>query len=304
MNALEVRALRKVYPGGKVALDSVDLSVQEGDFFALIGPNGAGKTTLIGIISSLLNKTSGEIEVFGDSLEKNKRSIQRAIGLVPQEFNFNTFETVLEILLNQAGYYGIPLSRARTLAKKYLGALELLDNSHTVSRNLSGGMKRRLMIARALVHEPRLLILDEPTAGVDISIRRQMWDFLKQLNRDGTTIILTSHYLEEIENLCRHAAVINHGKFVAKGTVDQLAKHISKQTYVLDVEFPAGYDIAHLSKICPVLSVSPQHIEFEIDDKGDLKAIFLTLFEQNIHVQSMRSKYNRLEEFFINLINQ
>jgi ABC-2 type transport system ATP-binding protein len=233
MNALSIRNLRKTYKNGLEALKGIDLDVKAGDFFALLGPNGAGKSTTIGIISSLVRKTSGTVEVFGHDLDKEREAAKRCIGLVPQEVNFNQFEKVLDIVVNQAGYYGIRRKEALQRAEASLRQLSLWDKRSTVSRHLSGGMKRRLMIARALVHSPKLLILDEPTAGVDIEIRRSMWDFLRKINQEGTTIILTTHYLEEAENLCRHIAIINHGHIVEHNAMAALLRKLHTNRYIL-----------------------------------------------------------------------
>ncbi|HMB39329.1 MAG TPA: ABC transporter ATP-binding protein, partial [Wenzhouxiangellaceae bacterium] len=235
MKALEVNNLKKIYKNGVVALKGIDLNVEEGDFFALLGPNGAGKSTLIGIVSSLVNASSGDTKVFGTSVQTDRSRAMAKIGLVPQEVNFNQFERPFDIVVNQAGYYGVPRHVARERAEKYLKQLQLWDKAFKPSRTMSGGMKRRLLIARAMVHEPRLLILDEPTAGVDIEIRRSMWEFIEKINRDGTTVILTTHYLEEAENLCRNIAIIDHGTIVENTTVKALLGKLDIETFVLDL---------------------------------------------------------------------
>ena len=236
--ALEITGLRKTYKGGQVALKGIDLLVRQGDFFGLLGPNGAGKTTIIGIITSLVNKTGGSVSIFGHDLDTDPASAKACLGLVPQEFNFNMFDPVVEVVANQAGYYGIERKEAFERAEKYLKHLDLWDKRRVMARTLSGGMKRRLMIARALVHEPRLLILDEPTAGVDIEIRRSMWQFLRKINAAGTTIILTTHYLEEAESLCRNIAIINEGELIENTTTKQLLNTLHMETFVLDLESP------------------------------------------------------------------
>ncbi len=274
MNALSVRGLTKTYRNGVQALKGVDLEVERGDFFALLGPNGAGKTTLIGIITSLVNKTAGEARVFGHDIDHELEAAKACIGIVPQELNFNMFETPYTILVNQAGFYGIPRAVARQRAEKYLKQLQLWDRRKGISRGLSGGMKRRLMIARALVHEPRLLILDEPTAGVDIEIRRSMWEFLREINDRGTTIILTTHYLEEAETLCRNIAIINGGRLASAPLL-------------------AGY----------VAAVVDDHtLEIEVSKEENLNDIFARLSALRIEVLSMRNKVNRLEEIFMQLV--
>ena len=299
MNALETDKLCKVYGKRLVALDAIDLSVAEGDFFALLGPNGAGKSTAIGIVCSLVNKTSGQVRVFGHDLDTDLLGVKRQIGLVPQEFNFNQFEPVVEILINQAGYYGIPRHEAKMRAEKRLRQLDLWDKRSTMARNLSGGMKRRLMIARALIHEPRLLILDEPTAGVDIEVRLLMWDFLRQINREGTTIILTTHYLEEAENLCRQIAIINQGRIVEKTSMGQLLARLQQETFVLDLadaidQAPhvAGYGLR---------MISSRVLEVTVNKDTGLNALFAALTAMQINIVSLRNKQNRLEQLFLTL---
>ena len=298
--ALSIRNLWKVYRNGVEALRGIDLDVAEGDFFALLGPNGAGKSTTIGIISSLVNKTSGQVRVFGKDLDGEKNEAKRYIGLVPQEFNFNQFEPVEEILINQAGYYGIERREARRRAERYLVELDLWEKRRQMARSLSGGQKRRLMIARALVHEPWLLILDEPTAGVDIEIRRSMWDFLRQANAAGTTIILTTHYLEEAENLCRHIAIIDHGEIIENTTMKQLLAKLDRETLILDT--------AHALDAPPPLQgyavrlIDPTTLEVDISRDRDLNGLFAQLSALDVHVISMRNKSNRLEELFLALV--
>jgi ABC-2 type transport system ATP-binding protein len=298
--ALQIHDLKKTYKGGLVALKGVSLDVMEGDFFALLGPNGAGKTTLIGIISSLVNKTSGSVSIFGHDLETDSAAAKACIGLVPQEFNFNMFEPVIEVVANQAGYYGIERKEAFSRAEKYLKHLDLWDKRRIMARNLSGGMKRRLMVARALVHDPRLLILDEPTAGVDIEIRRSMWRFLKEINAAGTTIILTTHYLEEAESLCRNIAIIDEGSLIENTSTKQLLNTLHMETFVLDLEAP-------LSQLPEpgrhkLNWVDAHTIEAEICRDDSINTLFTELSEQGIRVRSMRNKTNRLEELFMNLV--
>ncbi|MDZ7802860.1 ABC transporter ATP-binding protein [Thiohalophilus sp.] len=301
-NALTIRGLTKTYRGGVRALKGVDLDVREGDFFALLGPNGAGKSTTIGIICSLINKTAGTVEVFGHDIDRDLEAAKSCIGLVPQEFNFNQFEPVVEIVVNQAGYYGIDRKLAYERAETYLRQLELWDKRHVMARELSGGMKRRLMIARALVHEPKLLILDEPTAGVDIEIRRSMWQFLSKINAQGTTIILTTHYLEEAEQLCRHIAIINHGEAVEHTEMKALLMKLHVETFVLDLRETIdtaprveGYNLSMLDR--STLSV-------DISKEQSLNQLFEALSRQGLHVLSMRNKTNRLEELFVRMVEE
>ena len=298
--ALQIRDLKKTYKGGHVALKGVSLNVTEGDFFALLGPNGAGKTTLIGIISSLVNKTSGSVSIFGHDLETESAAAKACLGLVPQEFNFNMFEPVIEVVANQAGYYGIERDEAFSRAEKYLRHLDLWDKRRIMARNLSGGMKRRLMIARALVHEPRLLILDEPTAGVDIEIRRSMWRYLKQINAAGTTIILTTHYLEEAESLCRNIAIIDEGSLIENTSTKQLLNTLQMETFILDLEAPLS-QLPEPGKH-KLNWVDTHTIEAEICRDDSINTLFTELSEQGIRVLSMRNKTNRLEELFMNLV--
>lgn len=298
--ALSIRNLSKTYDDGFEALKGIDLEVEEGDFFALLGPNGAGKSTTIGIICSLVRKTGGKIEIFGTDVDKNFSLAKRDIGVVPQEFNFNQFEKTFNIVKTQAGYFGIPEAEAAASAEKYLKLLGLWDKKDQVSRMLSGGMKRRLMIARALVHEPKLLILDEPTAGVDIELRRSMWKFLQDINAQGTTIILTTHYLEEAESLCRNIAIIDQGKIVKNTSMKALLRQLNKEVFVIDTEQTLteppqleGY---------PSRLVDDHCFEVEVEKGCSLNTLFTALTEKNIQVTSMRNKTNRLEELFISLV--
>jgi len=302
MNALEVCNLQKTYRGGAVALRGIDLAVAEGDFFALLGPNGAGKSTLIGIVSSLVNASAGEARVFGISVQRERSRAMAQIGLVPQEINFNQFERPIDIVVNQAGYYGVPRRTARERAEKYLRQLQLWDKAFRPSRTLSGGMKRRLMIARAMVHEPRLLILDEPTAGVDIEIRRSMWQFIEQINRDGTTVILTTHYLEEAENLCRNIAIIDHGSIVENTTVKQLLGKLDMETFVLDLCDPL--DAPPRVEGMQVELRDPTTLLASVPKSHSLNALFKMLETEHIEVKSMRNKANRLEELFLRLVEK
>jgi len=302
MHALQVNNLTKTYANGVEALKGISLNVEEGDFFALLGPNGAGKSTLIGIISSLVNASSGEVNVFGTSVQQQRSKAMSHIGLVPQELNFNQFEKPIEIIVNQAGYYGIGRKIAHERAEKYLRQLQLWDKHDKISRLLSGGMKRRLMIARAMVNEPRLLILDEPTAGVDIEIRRSMWEFIREINESGTTVILTTHYLEEAEELCRNIAIIDHGEIVQNTDMKSLLGTLDIETFVLDIREP-------VTKV-PVVD----GIEFKIRDEFTLEAslpkqkslntLFSALDGAGVKVMSMRNKANRLEELFMRLVEK
>ncbi|WP_420934123.1 ABC transporter ATP-binding protein [Alteromonas sp. A081] len=303
MKALDIKGLTKTYKGGVKALKGVDLSVQEGDFFALLGPNGAGKSTTIGIISSLVNQSGGTVSVFGYDLITQKEQAKACIGLVPQEFNFNQFETVLQIVLNQAGYYGVPRSIAKERAKKYLAKLDLWEKRDARARELSGGMKRRLMIARALMHEPKLLILDEPTAGVDIEIRRAMWLFLEEINRAGITIILTTHYLEEAEMLCRNIAIINKGTIVENTSMKALLSKLNVETFVLDVQLQEQSKMDALTLHGVAHRWGDNHtLEVDVEKAEGLNPVFTQLSEQGVQVMSMRNKSNRLEELFVRLV--
>jgi len=297
--ALDIQQLKKTYNSGTVALSGINLQVQQGDFFALLGPNGAGKSTCIGIISSLVNKTSGSVKVFDYDIDTALEDAKSQLGLVPQEFNFNQFETVLQIVVNQAGYYGVPKAVALVRAEKYLGQLGLWEKRHARSRELSGGMKRRLMIARALMHEPKLLILDEPTAGVDIELRRSMWEFLKDINQQGVTIILTTHYLEEAENLCRNIAIINKGQIVENTSMKALLSKLTKETFVLDLA--AAVNIEPLEGFT-LRQIDDQTVEIDVAKGQGVNAVFAALTERGIQVLSMRNKANRLEELFVSLV--
>ena len=300
--ALSIKNLTKIYNDGFKALDGISLDVRQGDFFALLGPNGAGKSTTIGIICSLVRKTEGTISVFQHDVDQDFSSAKHLIGVVPQEFNFNQFEKPIDILITQAGYFGIKASIASVRAEKYLKQLGLWEKRNDFSRNLSGGMKRRLMIARALIHEPKLLILDEPTAGVDIELRRSMWNFLKEINGSGTTIILTTHYLEEAENLCRNIAIIDHGKIIENTSMKSLLKMLDRETFVLDLsnEIDACPEIEGYS-----ISLKDQNqIEVEIPKSESLNELFSELSKKNISIISMRNKTNRLEELFLGMVEK
>ncbi|HEY4092421.1 MAG TPA: ABC transporter ATP-binding protein [Luteibacter sp.] len=298
--ALHVKDLRKTYGNGVEALKGISLTVEPGDFFALLGPNGAGKSTLIGILSSLVNASSGDAEVFGVSIHKRRSDAMRLIGLVPQELNFNQFEKPFDICVNQAGFYGIGRTEASERAEKYLKELRLWDKAHLQARTLSGGMKRRLMIARAMMNEPKLLILDEPTAGVDIEIRRSMWQFVSGINAAGTTVILTTHYLEEAEQLCRNIAIIDQGRIVKNTTMKSLLSTLDVETFVLDVNRTAG-ELPALPGV--TLRVIDDHtLEAEMSRAHDLNSLFAALSAHGITVTSMRNKANRLEELFVRLV--
>lgn len=319
--ALDIQGLNKTYEGDNEALKSVDLQVESGDFFALLGPNGAGKSTLIGIVASLVRKSRGRVSVYGYDLDRDPEAVRAHIGLVPQEFNFNVFEKVSDVVTNSAGYHGVERRVALERAEYYLNLLDLWDKRKAMSRTLSGGMKRRLMIARALVHEPRLLILDEPTAGVDIEIRRSMWEFLERINDDGKTIILTTHYLEEAESLCRNVAVIDDGEVIRQGAVSSLLSEAITQSFVFDLENPEDLSVEGLAiprgegvKSAPVEFQSPEassvslcfrdsgQLEAELPRGATLNGVFQLLSDQKVRVSSMRSKANRLETFFLQLV--
>jgi ABC-2 type transport system ATP-binding protein len=299
--ALAIRDLRKVYDNNVEALRGISLDVEQGDFFALLGPNGAGKSTTIGILFSLINKTGGSVKVFGIDIDKDFPLAKKHIGIVPQEFNFNLFERVDDIVINQGGYYGLPLGMARARAEKYLRKLGLWEKREHRARELSGGMKRRLLIARALVHEPRLLVLDEPTAGVDIEMRRLMWDFLNELNNSGTTIILTTHYLEEAESLCRNIAIIDKGSIVHNSSMRELLGQLHTEMFLLDLrtELPAGFELAGF----PSRQLDAQTLEVVVDKEQDINQLFAALSAQGVEVSSMRNKSNRLEEMFVSLLS-
>jgi ABC-2 type transport system ATP-binding protein len=300
LQALSIQGLTKTYRNGVKALRGVDLDVEQGDFFALLGPNGAGKTTLIGIITSLVNKTSGTASVFGYDLDTQLERAKSCIGVVPQELNFNQFESPLTIVINQAGFYGIPRPIARVRAEKYLKQLQLWDKRNGMARGLSGGMKRRLMIARALMHEPRLLVLDEPTAGVDIEIRRSMWEFLNDINARGTTIILTTHYLEEAENLCRNIAIIDNGLIVERDRMSNLLRGLHTETFVLNLRDPVA--VAPQVDGFALTLIDDHTLEAEVSKDQSLNGLFAQLAAQRLDVLSMRNKVNRLEEVFMRLV--
>ena len=298
-DALTIRDLRKTYDNGHEALKGIDLIVTPGDFFALLGPNGAGKSTTIGIVSSLVNKTSGHVDIFGHNIDNALVKAKCQLGIVPQEFNFNQFEKVEDVVITQAGYYGIPGKEARRRSEKYLKQLGLWDKRHTQSRMLSGGMKRRLMIARALIHEPRLLILDEPTAGVDIELRRSLWDFVQEINEAGTTVILTTHYLEEAESMCRNIAIINEGDIVENSSMKELLLKLDRESFYLDVNQSvpdraafAGYQVRR---------VDAHTLEVEVNRTQGLNGLFRQLSDYDVDVVSMRNKSNRLEELFVGM---
>jgi ABC-2 type transport system ATP-binding protein len=300
-HALEISSLAKTYKGGFQALKSIDLTVKKGDFFALLGPNGAGKSTTIGVITSLVNKTQGQVKVYGYDIDTDLEKAKSFIGLVPQEFNFNQFEPLLNILVNQAGYYGVDRKTAIVRAEKYLKQLELWDKRHSAGRELSGGMKRRLMIARALMHEPQMLILDEPTAGGDIEIRRGMWDFLQTLNAQGITIILTTHYLEEAESLCRNIAIIDGGEIVENTSMKGLLAQLDGETFVLDLS-PFQNEITLTDVGFRI--IDDHTLEIDLQKSQNLNSVFEQLSAQDVEVLSMRNKSNRLEALFVNLINK
>jgi ABC-2 type transport system ATP-binding protein len=300
MDALVIKGLRKVYGNGVEALKGIDLTVREGDFFALLGPNGAGKTTTIGIITSLIRKTGGTVQVFGHDLDTAREAAKASIGVVPQEINLNMFERNDLTLINQAGYYGVPANVARERTEKYLKALHLWEKRLGIARTLSGGMKRRLMIARALVHEPRLLILDEPTAGVDIEIRRSMWEFMREINAAGVTIILTTHYLDEAESLCRNIAIIDEGRIIENDTMKNVIGKLQVETFVLTLKEPVS--AAPALAAYPTRLRNEHEIEVEVMKGQGLNDVFAQLSARSLHVASMRTKTNRLEELFIRLV--
>jgi ABC-2 type transport system ATP-binding protein len=300
MHALSVKGLTKTYKNGVQALQGIDLDVEEGDFFALLGPNGAGKTTLIGIVTSLVNKTAGAVSVFGYDIDRDIDRAKSCIGIVPQETNFNMFESPETIVVNQAGFYGVERGLARQRAEKYLKQLQLWEKRKTMARALSGGMKRRLMIARALMHEPKLLILDEPTAGVDIEIRRSMWEFLRQINAAGTTIILTTHYLEEAESLCRNIAIIDGGRIIARDGMSNLLRKLQSESFIFTLRSAAA--AAPVLEGYGVKLVDDHTLEVEVSKDQSLNDIFARLSAQQVEVHSMRNKVNRLEEMFMRLV--
>ncbi|HZF17177.1 MAG TPA: ABC transporter ATP-binding protein [Steroidobacteraceae bacterium] len=300
MQALSLRDLTKTYRNGVQALKGITLDVAEGDFFAFLGPNGAGKTTVIGIVTSLVTKSGGDVAVFGHSIDLALEHAKACIGLVPQEINFNMFESPYKIVVNQAGFYGLSRRVASARAEKYLKQLQLWDKRDKVARSLSGGMKRRLMIARALVHEPRLLILDEPTAGVDIEIRRSMWEFLREINAAGTTILLTTHYLEEAENLCRHIAIIDEGRLIENDRISNILRKLHTETFI--------FNLRNAAAAPPVLTgfavkLADDHtLEVEVNREQSLNEVFARLSQQGVEVLSMRNKVNRLEELFMRIV--
>lgn len=300
--ALSITGLVKTYDNGFEALKGIDLEVAQGDFFALLGPNGAGKSTTIGIISSLVAKTAGCVRVHGIDIDADFPAAKKFLGIVPQEFNFNVFEKVEDILIQQAGFYGIPLALARERTEHYLQRLGLIEKRKTTARMLSGGMKRRLMIARALIHSPKLLILDEPTAGVDIEMRRSMYDFLREINAAGTTIILTTHYLEEAEALCRNMAIINHGKIVTNTSIRALLRELHKEVFVLDCKAPVPETV--VVDGFTVRRLDDHTLEIQIEKGQDMALAFEGLRHQGVAVMSMRNQANRLEQMFVNLLEQ
>ncbi|MGX2956019.1 ABC transporter ATP-binding protein [Ursidibacter arcticus] len=297
MKALEIKNLVKQYATGVQAVKGIDLTVEQGDFYALLGHNGAGKSTTIGIISSLVNKTSGTVKVFGYDLDTQKIQLKQQIGLVPQEFNFNQFEKVIDVLLNQAGFYGVPKAEALKRAEYWLGKLDLWEKRESLTRELSGGMKRRVMIARALMHNPKLLILDEPTAGVDIELRRSLWDFLRELNQQGTTIILTTHYLEEAETLCRNIGIIQQGQLIENTSLKTLLAKLETETFLLDVAEKRPLVIEGY----PVKWIDETTLEVEVKREQGLNNLFQQFSQQQIEILSLRNKSNRLEELFMSL---
>lgn len=302
--ALQINNLSKVYGNGFTALKNVNLTVPQGGFFALLGPNGAGKSTMIGIISSLFKPTEGSVQIFGTDLLQNPSIAKQYLGIVPQEFNFNQFEKVQDILITQAGYFGIPVKEARPRAKKLLTALGLWDKRNNKARELSGGMKRRLMIARALIHKPKLLILDEPTAGVDIELRRSMWEFMQQINEEEkTTIILTTHYLEEAEQLCRYIAILDHGEIRINTEMKELLTQLSIETFIFDFKQPVSGEVS-ISGITSYTQPDNQTLEVTLTEGESLNGVFEQLTQQGIEVSSMRNKANRLEELFMRLVEQ
>jgi len=302
MTALSIKNLQKTYANGNRALKGIDLTVEAGDFYALLGPNGAGKTTAIGIVTSLVNKSGGEVEIFGHSIDGDLEAAKSCIGLVPQEINLNLWERVENIVVNQAGYYGLNRKLAKARAEKYLRTLRLWDRRDDIARSLSGGMKRRLMIARALVHEPKLLILDEPTAGVDIEIRRSMWDFLREINAAGTTIILTTHYLEEAESLCRRVAIIDGGQIIEDAPMSTVLRKLQREVFVLSLAETLK-EVPRLDNY-EMLLREDNDLEVAIEPSHNLNDLFKQLNERNITVVSMRNKTNRLEELFMGLIEK
>lgn len=303
MYALEINQLRKTYRNGFEALKGIDLQVKRGDFFALLGPNGAGKSTCIGIITSLINKTSGCVKIFGHDLDTDIIAAKRKIGMVPQEFNFNIFEPVGEIIANQGGYYGVPAAQVKQQTEMYLRELGLWDKRYIQARELSGGMKRRLMIARALVHQPELLILDEPTAGVDIELRRSMWKFMRRINEQGTTIILTTHYLEEAEQMCKNIAIIDQGQIVQNTSMKALLSTLDTETFILYLR-ESVHELPSISAAFALRLVDEHTLEVDIPKHLTMNDVILQLHQQSIQIDSMRNKVNRLEELFVSLTDK
>ncbi len=300
--ALDIQGLQKTYSNGFTALKGIDLRVEQGDFFALLGANGAGKSTTIGIVSSLVNKTAGQVTIFGHDLDKHRNQAKAQLGLVPQEFNFNIFEPVIEIIVNQGGFYGLPRPQAYKRAEALLQQLGLWEKRFDQAKSLSGGMKRRLLIARALIHNPRLLILDEPTAGVDIEIRRSMWEFLTQLNQQGTTIILTTHYLEEAESLCRNIGIIDKGQLIENTSMKQLLNRLDTESYVFDLAEPIEV-LPVTSNLCHFHLIDSTTLEVLFNKEHySLNQVFSFLNEHNVVIRSMRNKTNRLEQLFLELV--
>jgi ABC-2 type transport system ATP-binding protein len=300
--ALEISNLKKVYKGGTEALKGIDLKVKEGDFFALLGPNGAGKSSTIGIIGSLVNKPSGQVKIFDIDIDENFPEAKRLLGVVSQEVNFGGFEKVLDIVVTQGGFYGIPAKDALIKAESVMRRLGLWDKRSDQARTLSGGYKRRLMIAKALIHEPKLLILDEPTAGVDIELRREMWEFLREINANGTTIILTTHYLEEAEQLCKNIAIIDHGRIVKNTSIRKLLNQLNRETFVLEIR--DDVDSCPEVEGYPLTLTEGHILEVSIEKSQSINGLFTALTEQGIHVLSMRNKTNRLEELFFDLVQK
>jgi ABC-2 type transport system ATP-binding protein len=303
MSALVVDQLRKRYSSGLEALKGIDLRIEAGDFFALLGPNGAGKSTLIGIITSLVNKTSGTVTIYGHDLDQAPEKAKALLGVVPQEFNFNLFLPVMEVVVNQAGYFGLSRRLARQRAEYYLRKLDLWDRRDTEMRRLSGGLKRRLMIARALVHQPRILVLDEPTAGVDIEIRRAMWQYLLELNAEGTTIVLTTHYLEEAEHLCRRLAIIHHGTIITQTDMETLLQQLHTETFLLQLRTPLATPLPTDIAGFPVRVCSEMTLEVEINRERSLNELFQALSTHGLEIFTMRNKQNRLESLFLELVD-
>ena len=303
MYALEINKLSKIYKTGTKALKGVSLTVEAGDFFAVLGPNGAGKSTMIGIVTSLIQKTAGTVKIFNSDIDDDFSKAKSLLGLVPQEFNFHEFRPVRDVLLCQAGYYGIPYHDAKKQVAKYLSLAELTDKAQSAVRTLSGGMKRRLMIARAMLHEPKMLILDEPTAGVDIEIRRAMWHFMQEINAAGTTIILTTHYLEEAENLCRNVAIINHGHVIENSALPTLLRQLDRESFVLYLKHPI-HDVPLVSEHYDVSKIDDATLEVDVAKEGSVTELMALLATAGIEVNSMRNKSNRLEELFLKLTHE